>query len=220
MRFVAFEDVAALMRGKTVAIVGSGPSVLSNRPSYVDSHDLVMRVNNYKTGRAQGVRADIHYSFYGNSIRKTAAELSADGVRLCMCKCPNAKPIESAWHESLGKQNGIDFRYIYEARKAWWFGDTYVPTTESFMEKFKLLGRHIPSTGFAAILDVLACVPKSVYLTGFDFFASRIHNVDERWNDGNPADPIRHWPEREQAWVSENRGRYPLAFDPVLKRTL
>ena len=220
MRFVTFEEAAARLRGKSVAVVGSAPSCLDNAPGFVDGHDIVVRVNNYKLGPAQGQRTDVHYSFYGSSIRKTAAELDRDGVKFCMCKCPNAKPLESEWHERMGKQVGIDFRYIYRDRAAWWFCDTYVPTVERFLESFNLLGRHIPSTGFAAILDVLACGSASVYLTGFDFFRSGMHNVDERWRPGDPADPIGHRPELEAAWLAGAARRHLIMFDAKLSEIL
>lgn len=218
MRFVTFEEAAIYLRGKRVAIVGSAPSVLDNRPGFVDSHEVVVRVNNYKTGLAQGKRCDVHYSFYGNSIRKTRDELQRDGVRLCMCKCPDAKPLVSEWHEKNFKQAGIDFRYIFSMRggSGFWFCDTFVPTVEHFMRSFNLLGKHIPSTGFSAILDVLACEPLSVYLTGFDFFTSGKHNVDEPWCPGDPEDPIGHRPALEARWLRENQSRYPLTFDAKL----
>lgn len=215
MHFVDFETVAARFHGKSVAIVGSGPGSLDNVPGFVDGHDIVVRVNNYKLGPAQGFRTDVHYSFYGSSIRKSAPELQEDGVQLCMCKCPNAKPIESAWHERNGKQIGIDFRYIYSNRASWWFCDTYVPDVERFLESFELLGKHIPTTGFSAILDVMACAPRDVYLTGFDFFDSGIHNVDEPWKSGNPQDPIGHRPAAEAAWLEANLSNL-LTFDPKL----
>ena len=46
--FIDFERVGKYIAGNRVAIVGSGPSVLSNVPGFVDSHDLVIRVNNHK----------------------------------------------------------------------------------------------------------------------------------------------------------------------------
>lgn len=216
MRFVTFEDVAARFRGKSVAIVGSAPSCLDNAPGFVDAHDVVVRVNCYKTGAAQGVRTDVHYSFYGSSIDKPAQHLQRDGVALCMCKCPDSKPLESEWHERHGKLNGIDFRYIYRARADWWWCDTFVPSEARFLDKFKVLGGHIPTTGFSAILDVLDCDPRAVYLTGFDFFGSKIHNVNEPWRPGNPQDPIRHMPELEAAWLADNETRHPLTFDTRL----
>lgn len=228
MRFVTFAETAQYFRGKTVAVVGSAPSVLENAPGVIDGYEVVCRVNNYKLantlgGAGLGTRCDVHYSFYGNSIRKTREELERDGVKLCMCKCPNAKPLESEWHEKNFKQAGIDFRYIYSMRagKSFWFCDTFIPGVEHFMKSFELLGRHIPSTGFAAILDVLACEPKLVYLTGFDFFSSGKHNVDELWRPGDPADPIGHRPELEarwlrRAWNDLDGAHHPIIFDEKL----
>lgn len=215
-RFVTFDEAARYFKKKTVAIVGSAPSCLQNECGYVDSHDVVVRVNNFKTGPRQGFRTDVHYSFYGRSIRKQADELQHGGVRLCMCKCPNAKAFESEWHDVHDKANGVDYRYIYKERREFWFCDTFIPDLTRFFEKFDLLGGHIPTTGFAAILDVLECRPRRLYLTGFDFFTSGKHNVDETWRQTNPHDPIRHRPDLEAKWLAANLGRYPIKLDATL----
>jgi hypothetical protein len=217
VRFAAFAEVVETFCGKRVVVVGSGPSVLQNKPGEIDAHDVVVRVNNYRTNDFAGRRTDIHYSFYGTSIKKTAAELKRDGVKLCLAKCPDSKPIASAWHESNGKQAGIDFRYIYNLRRDWWPCPVYVPGDERFLAKFALLDQHIPTTGFAAILDVLECEPQSVLLTGFDFFSSGIHNVNERWKPGNPNDPIGHRPDLEKEWLRQNLKRYPIRLDRALR---
>lgn len=219
MNFLTRSQLRPRFEGKRVAIVGSGPGVLLNAPGYIDEHDVVVRVNNYKIQQPfTGRRTDVHYSFYGSSIKKPAEQLQRDGVTLCMCKCPDAQPIECDWHRANGKMNGIDFRYIYRNRAAWWFCDTYVPTVEEFLAGFELLGWHVPTTGFAAILDVLSLAPASVYLTGFDGFTSGVHNVDEKWRPGDPTDPIGHDPARELAWLRANRARF-LA-DPKLTALL
>jgi hypothetical protein len=210
VRFIDRADLADRFRGKTVAIVGSGPGVLQNESGFVDSHDLVVRVNNYKTSAAAGFRCDAHYSFYGTSIRKTADELRRDGVTLCLAKCPDAKFMESEWHRANGKPHGTDFRYIYRNRRDFWFCDTYVSPLDEFLASFHLLGDHIPSTGFSALLLVLSLKPARTYLTGFDFFASRVHNVNEPWRPGNPSDPIGHAPERERAWLAQHLDRVTL----------
>lgn len=219
-RFIDFGMAAQYFRGKSVAIVGSAPSVLDNEQGFIDSHDVVVRVNNYKTGPISGFRCDVHYSFFGNSIRKLQYELIRDGVKLCMCKCPDAKPLVSDWHERNNKQVGIDFRYIYTLRKNFWFCDTFVPDNNHFLQTFELLGRHIPTTGFAAIFDILQCGPKQVYLTGFDFFHSHIHNIDEAWKPGDPNDPIGHRPEFERNWIAHNREIYPFKFDGRMNRMI
>jgi len=218
MRFISFLEASSYLRGKRVALVGSAPSVLENSPGFIDAHDVVVRVNNYKLSPNAGGRCDIFYSFFGGSIRKTAYELRRDGVRLCMSKVPNSKPIDSPWHERSGRTKGIDFRYIYEARKEWWFCDTFVPSDEHFYRGFEILNGHIPTTGFSAVLDILLAGPLSLYLTGFDFFTSRVHNVDESWKAGNPEDPIRHLPMDELKWIVRNAGSYPIVFDPEIER--
>lgn len=221
MRFVPFSEVQERLRGKTVAVVGSAPSCLGNEPGFVDGHDEVVRVNNFKLGTQQGRRITIHHSFYGSSIRTDAALLKVSGVTLCMCKCPNSKPLSSEWHERNKKPNGVDYKYIYRNRASWWFCDTFIPDDEHFMRGFNLLGRHQPTSGFAAILDVLACAPRSVYLTGFDFFRSGMHNVNEAWrekNRGDDPDPIGHAPELEADWIFSNAANHPLLFDKELLR--
>lgn len=211
-------QVDETFRGKRIAIVGSGPGMLDNAPGFIDGHDVVVRINNFKTGPAAGYRTDVFYSFFGSSIRKTAGELA--GVRLCMCKCPDAKFMESPWHERHGKPHGVDFRYIYAARRDWWFCDTYIPPVHEFMQTFLALDGHIPTTGFSAIVAVLSCAPASVYLTGFDFFQSGVHNVNERWKPGNPLDPIGHRPDLERAWLQAWAGAFPLTLDSVAQSAM
>ncbi len=199
-----------------MAIVGSGPGCLDNEPGFVDSFDVVVRISNFKLTPETGGRCDVFYSFFGDSIRKSVADLRRAGVTLCMCKCPDAHAIQSRWHEERRRMKGVDFRYIYERRRDWWFCDTYVPDTATFLEKFDLLGGHVPTTGFAAVLDILDCDPAHVYLTGFDFFRSGIHNVDERWTFRNADDPIAHDPERELQWLRGQALRLPITFDKRL----
>lgn len=219
-RFVGWPYVQEFFRGASVAIVGSGPSCTHNEPGFVDSHELVVRVNNYRLGYLQGNRTDVFYSFFGTSIKKASGELHRDGVRLCMAKLPNSQPLESEWHRKNNKPLGIDYRYIYEYRKDFWFTETFVPDDAHFLAKFELLGKHQPTTGFAGILDVLACEPRSVYLTGFDGFSSGIHNVNEPWREKNTDDPIRHRPDLEMQWLRDNAGRFPLSFDRTMQELL
>lgn len=209
-----------MLAGKVVALVGSGPGALHNAPGKIDGCDVVVRVNNYKLTQGTGARTDIFYSFFGQSIRKTPAELKADGVKLCYCKCPDAKFIESEWHVRHRKLNGVDFRYIYRQRAGWWFGPVYIPSIEEFMAHFELLGHHVPTTGFGALLDLLSHHPSQIFMTGFDFFQSGIHNVNERWRAGDPSDPIGHDPRAERRWLLENLTKLPIECDDALVRSL
>jgi len=214
------EHVRSIIEGQRVALVGGGPSAFLNEPGYIDSHHVVVRVNNYKLAQGSGQRTDIFYSYFGVNISKTSEQLQKDGVTLCMAKCPDDSIPVTDWHKRHGRMNGVHFQYIYIARRRWWFCPVYIPTREEFMKKFALLGNHIPTTGFAALLDILAFNPAAVYLTGFDFFESRIHNGDEKWVPTNQADPIRHEPNRERDWIIENKSKYPLIMDDTLLESL
>lgn len=220
MIFCDRAHVSRILTGKRVAVVGSGPGVLGNKPGFIDSHDVVVRVNNYKLSEPTGFRTDVFYSFFGLSIRKTSETLKRDGVVLCMSKCPDSKPITSEWHEKQGKFRGTDFRPIYREREHWWFCPTYVPDEAEFLHKFYMLGGHIPTTGFAAIFDVLAFAPESLYLTGFDFFMTGVHNVNEPWNKMNHSDPIGHRPNMERDWIKEHMREYPITCDPMMTKAL
>ena len=211
--FLTKEEVAKRFKGKRVAVVGSGPSCKDNEPGFIDSHDIVVRINNYKLLKGTGKRTDVFYSFFGASIKKERAELRRDGVKLCLCKCPDSKFIDSTWHDRHGKQAGVDFRQIYERRRKWWFCDTYIPTTDDFLMYFRQLDNHVPTTGFACILDMLS-FECDLYITGFDFFTSGLHNVDEPWRQMNAGDPIRHIPGKELVWLANKDFR----MDDTLKR--
>jgi hypothetical protein len=222
-RFVNILEVRRRLKGKRVAIVGSGPGVLDNEPGFIDGHDETVRVNNYKLSDQAGSRTTIFYSFFGHSIRKSVADLKRDGVTLLMCKCPNERALDSDWHRRHRMEHGVDFRWIYKERAKFWFCDVYVPTLEAFLAKFKLLGNHIPTTGFSAILDILACHPAHVTLTGFDFFRSGLHNVDERWREKNlrgDPDPVAHIPEVELKWLADNLPHLPVSCDRRLTQAI
>lgn len=214
-------EVSRLITGSRVALVGSGPGALGNAPGVIDSFDVVVRVNNYKLGPpALGSRTDVFFSYFGNAIKKRPEELKRDGVRLCIAKCPDAYAINSEWHRRRGKIHGIDFRWIYARREKWWPAPVYVPQISEFLGDFELLGRRVPTTGFSAVLMLLRFKPAHLYMTGFDFFTSRIHNVDEKWLPGDPRDPIGHDPRRELEWVRAHRDAYPLSFDSTLRELL
>ncbi len=63
------EYVRSIFEGKSVAIVGSGPGVLDNKEGFIDSHDVVVRISNYKIFLETGVRTDVHYSFTATQLQ-------------------------------------------------------------------------------------------------------------------------------------------------------
>ena len=217
MDLINMGQVEEIVKGKRIAVVGSAPTVLKNAPGFIDSHDLVVRVNNYKLSDPAGTRTDIFYSFFGGSVRKHRDQLIKDGVKYCLCKCPNQKAMDSSWHDKNNKGFGTDFRYIYRSREKFWFCPTYVPSLEVFMDQFRQLDNHIPSTGMACIM-LLSGMDCEIFLTGFDFFASKKHNVDEPWRHKNPDDPIGHSPANEIAWLTARKDWF--IFDDYLRSVI
>jgi hypothetical protein len=208
------ENLVNIFKDKRVVIIGSAPSGPKvNQRKYIESHDEIIRVNNYKTKgidlrnipydftESLGERTDWHYSFYGGSIRKKPEEL--EGIKGHLCKCPNAECHVTDWHRERNQQQGGDFRPIYRRRKDYWIAPVYIPEREHYMELFNLLDKHVPSTGLACIWELIQCNPKKLYITGFDFMQSGKHNVDELWNPGNQEDPIRHMWKKEANMVKK-----------------
>jgi len=215
VNFLTYEQCAERFRGKSVAIIGSGPSAFQNSGAHIDSHDVIVRIQNYKMRKFEklvGSRTDVVHSFWGISMRKTATELAQDGVTLCMCKCHDGSlPFKCEWHEKSGKIHGVNYRYIYNLRAQFWFCDVYAPKVDRFMDYFSRIKNqdsrypgHQPTTGMACLYDFMGFECSKVYVTGFDFFTSRIHNGNEAWSPQNSDDPIRHMPEKEMAWLKEN----------------
>lgn len=216
---LTLSNVRDIFYKKRVCIIGSAPSGLDNNGSYVEDFDVIVRVNNYKTRGTNkrgltydftdslGVRTDYHYSFYGGSIRKTQEELKADGVKGHLCKCPDDICHVTGWHVENKKIHGGDFRGIYRRRKGFWFAPLYVPEKAHYLTLFNLLGGHVPSTGFAGIWEIVNSQPKELYVTGFDFMQSKLHNVNETWLEGDPNDPVGHVFNKEcelfVKWVKE-----------------
>ena len=231
MNHFTLDDLRADIKGKSCVVIGSAPSCLENNGKHVDSYDIVIRVNNYKTKGEHwktkkkydftsqvGSRIDYHYSFYGGSIRKTDEELK--GIKAHLCKCPDALVHPTAWHKERNYV-GCDFTQIYRRRRGFWIAPVYIPTVEHYYKLFNRLKQHVPSTGLACINDVLQCHPSELYITGFDFMKTPRHNVNELWLAGDPTDPIGHDWEAEQKlfteWVNKNKN---IVLDNRLKDIL
>ena len=201
-----------------MAIIGSAPSALQNDAQYIDAYDEIIRINNFKTigtdlkGRNYdfrnrvGYRTDWHYSFYGGSIRTKHDELK--GIKGHLCKCPNEEVVHlTDWHKMRKLEKGCGWAWIYRARKDYWVAPVYIPEKAHYLECFNMLDGHVPTTGFACIWELIQMPVREMYVTGFDFFTSGRHNINEKWRENNLDDPIRHVPMAEKAifkkWVKQ-----------------
>lgn len=175
------EYITKFFWNKTVLVLGSAPNVLETETDFMDSFDLIVRVNNYKNFNSCR-RTDVYASFFGKSIRKDIHNLRQDGVRLLMAKCPDDIVEVKNPDGSINTKLSEDFRWIYEFRNEW-FKVAGIPLFIQTVENFNnnnIPIKQICTTGVAIILDILRCKPKHLYFAGFDFAMSGMHNINKR----------------------------------------
>lgn len=217
MQFADKTEIKNFIHNKRVVIFGSAPSALDNTEKDIENYDIIIRVNNYDISKFYkniGKRTDIHYSFYGYSIRKTKKELSEEGIKYHVCKCPDA-----FCHNEALTEFSKSYRWIYEMRKDFWVAPVYIPAKEDYFKYYNKLNNHVPTTGFMAIMTFKDFFPAELYITGFDFFKSKLHNINQQWNEGKlKNDPICHDPEKEKNLLLEYTKKYNfIKLDNYLK---
>lgn len=113
------DALLSVCKGKSVAIVGNGPSILDNKNgSFIDSHDIVVRFNNFSTigyEEYTGKRTDIWVSSFWE--REVIAHPCLDSFSLVICPFPayNGKPSFSQINRELAESCGSSYipREIY-----------------------------------------------------------------------------------------------------------
>lgn len=175
------EYVRDFIMGKSVLVLGSAQCVASLDPAFMESFDIIVRCNNHKNFN-ECTRTDIYYSFLGGSIKKSMEDIIADGAKFVFCRNPN---MDFSAHVG-GKYipgHSIDATAIYEHRfRIEWFKiPYYIQSYKNYRRNYCLINRLL-TTGVSAIIDVLRYDPIRLYVAGFDFFTTLIHNVDEPCN--------------------------------------
>jgi len=166
-------------KGKSVLILGSAPCVIDLDPDFMESFDIIVRSNNYKNFNAC-TRTDVYYSFLGGSVKKNIDDIVADGAKFIFCRCPNAdfsKHVDGKYIP--GKS--FDARFVYELRKDWFKLPYFVQTMKNYRRNYSLIDRLL-TTGVSSIVDIMRYDPGRLYVAGFEFFTTLIHNVDEICN--------------------------------------
>ena len=217
MRKLSDEKLEKFFDNKSVVVVGSAPSVLINSGKNIDSFDIVVRINKIKTGFEEliGNRTTILYSYFGKNIR---VDLNEHKIDLLMCKYPDADI--RGWVDGLIHPGQCeDFQWVYEYRKGYWKYPVWIPSKSRFKKNWNKLGGYIPTTGFCAVLDILQFSPRLVYMTGFDFFETKIHNINEKWNKKRDGGG-HHFNKEYEAFKKLFRTDKRLQIDSYLTRKL
>lgn len=217
LRIRDWDDLARheRIRGASIAVVGNAGYLADlEQGSHIDSHDLVLRMNNFRLEGLEkqvGRRTDIFMStFYRDVVpdRRLLADVS-----LIVTSVPN----------NLRKR-GLNWRHgqaLTQGLEQLGRREMFAPTFDQFEAKRRAIGKY-PTTGAMAlwlIAEHLLPVCGNVYVTGFSFFAGRSH-----YFSSEQVTATNHDPQRERQLLAETlkphwrSGR--IAFDPQLTATL
>ncbi len=157
-----------MFTGKRIAIIGAANSAYNtNRGSFIDSFDFVVRVNKapllLKEGKGAkdiGTKLDVlFHSFFEN-------DYSGGG------------PLDFALYDKLGVRYVINpiptyfgYRVTFNFYKKYLLKrKVYTLDAAPYKEMIKAFGRYRPTTGFCALHAVLESNFGELFITGFTFF--------------------------------------------------
>ncbi len=162
---------------KSVAVVGNAGYLgeLAQGP-LIDSHELVIRMNNFQTSgfEAQvGTRVDLFLTNFFTDIRYERPEL--DQAKYIVASVPNNFRKRRRHH--LHHRHS---EHIVAGLKAMRRTDVFVPEWDAFYEWVRRWG-SFPSTGMMATLFALNSLRcETLYITGFSFFRDTPHYFHDR----------------------------------------
>jgi len=169
-------EVSAFFKDKSVLLLGSAPSVVKLDADFMESFDIIVRVNNYSFFNSC-TRTDVFYSMLGGSIKKTCGGLEKDGVKFIFCKSPFRNVVVKNPDGSINLLQSIDNRKTYVPNKRRWFEIPYFLQTEKNFRWVQAQINKIVTTGLSAIVDIHRYEPRILHVAGFDFFSSGLHNI-------------------------------------------
>lgn len=199
MRVCRLVDLASWIDGRSVAIVGNAPSLLtSTLGPRIDACDVVIRTNNYllkdEWREHVGTRIDGYLcSFWYGHDKITK---SADDIRRhshVICPFPDVGESRQARHQFAASLMGDR--------------DVHVPTTEELEGVRAYIRDAIPTTGFLGVYLLLkSFTPASVLMCGFDCFAdiTRVHYYESGGHCG-----FSHNSDQEKAAFLRLAREYP-----------
>lgn len=180
MGLISEQAVEEYFKGQSVLVLGSAPCVLNISAEEMDEFDIIVRLNNYKFFN-DCRRVDVYYSFFGGTIEKPLRNVREDNPDFLMFKYPDMDFRKYTGGKTI-EGKGSDFRYVCRSRKQWIIEfDSYIQTERNFISNLATIS-SIPTTGVAAILDIVRYTPDSLHIAGYDFFSSRLHNITEHWS--------------------------------------
>jgi hypothetical protein len=185
------------VRGASLAIVGNAGYLSElSQGERIDSHDLVLRMNNFRTAGFEpqvGRKLDLFLTTFHNDVDLSNPALGQ--ARLIIASVP--------YNFAKSRRRGLQQRhaeFIVGGLRQMGRREVFVPGTEYFTAARQQIGRY-PTTGAMALLlslDVLLPACGSLFVTGFSFFEGRGHYFHDQ-----PVTAANHDPARERQWLCE-----------------
>ena len=170
---VYMHDYEALVKGKSLIIVGPSKTVLRKKNAdFINSFDLVVRLNKilpipYHMEQFIGYRTDILYNNCNTTDHGGENNLSIN-----MLVNNNVRYLRASYPPIGVFKKDIDrFRMLNRSR-GFPFGHVNTKYYNSVVKKLNTR----PYTGTLAILDLLRYDIKALYITGIDFFKYNYHS--------------------------------------------
>jgi len=205
------------IKGKRVCIVGPANYLLgSSRGELIDSYDIVVRINTahfaypFSEMLAQDIGSKFDMLFIGAHLesqeryKATYVESMLKSSVACIAHSP------FHWNTGFSVFEKCDNKLIH------------IWEMDMFECAKKKLGGNQPRTGFFAMLNVLSCDPKEVFVTGFTMYHGGGHMFLE-YHPLVTLEPINpnHNSIREIVWLKELREEHPnLVLDAELVKQL
>jgi len=170
-----YKELEDRIRGMTVLIVGGAPSASNLTAKQYNEYDVIIRINNFKYAN-ECKRTDYWFSYFGNNIKRVEERIQEENIKNIICKYPINE----------------EFGWTHELRKTIWTQDlnVFIPTEKESFQTNNLY-KISPTAGLACIIAVLRGKPSLLRIIGFDFFETKVHNLDEKWDESGGHEMIK-----------------------------
>ncbi|MEM9657214.1 MAG: glycosyltransferase family 29 protein [Planctomycetota bacterium] len=186
-----------LFNGASVALVGNaGYLIDSPNGRFIDQHDVVIRMNNFRTlgyEKSVGRRTDVFLTNFWIDIDYSRPELAE--VPIVVSSSPN--------NFRTRRRQGVTVRHaplVNTGMAKMGRRVVFAPTLPWFVERIGSIGRY-PTTGAVGAMlltEYLLNFCHDAYVTGFSFFTGRNHYFSKRFRD-----TANHNVDRERRFLSD-----------------
>ena len=163
-----------LIRGKTVAVVGNGPSEIGKKKGKeIDSHDIVIRMNNYQTKGFEedyGEKTDIWVRGFGTNDLKDYTKTK---------KYLYAGLTGDYFHPAILSKAQLEILYRDTAEKNIPCGCVSI---DKYYDLINEYSDFVPTSGLALIYTILKLgVAKKLDIYGFSFNQTSVENISTHY---------------------------------------